>query len=169
MNTKNEFFADYFLRQIEAIKKQIEEFGKMDESYFGAEIEPDKTKSPEEQLDQLNRTDNILDSLTAIEEEWRMCVSLKENEGYPVIDTWNEYVEENSNCQPLNNIKNDKPILTINDLPENLKTRVETICQKENRDISKIWFKRRTINYWSMMEENENTLWEYDAKEGEIG
>jgi hypothetical protein len=63
----------------------------------------------------------------------------------------------------------DKPTLTINDLPENLKTRVETICQKENRDISKIWFKRRTINYWSMMEGNENTLWEYDAKEGEIG
>ena len=60
------------------------------------------------------------------------------------------------------------PILTINDIPANLKPRIETICRKENRDIGKIWFKRRTVNYWIMMEDNENTLYEYDSKEGEI-
>jgi hypothetical protein len=58
--------------------------------------------------------------------------------------------------------------LSINDLPEKLKIRLRSICQNEKRDITKIWFKRRTKNYWSIMEGNEKTLYEYDAKEGEI-
>jgi hypothetical protein len=97
MEKKNEFFAYYFLEKIEALKKEVEEFGKMHESYFGAEIEPDKTKSIDEQLEQLHRMDNILESLRTIEEEWRVCVSHNAKEGLPVIDTWNEKRIEKQN------------------------------------------------------------------------
>ena len=90
MSTKNEFFAAYFLEQIEVLKNKIEEFEKMDETYFGSEIDPDKSKSIEEQLDQLHKTDDVLDTIRYIEDQWHNCVAKNATEGYPVIDMWNE-------------------------------------------------------------------------------
>lgn len=91
METKNKFFANYFINFLDDLKIEIEKFGNEDESYFGAGLPIDKTKSKEEQEKQYLKGDHILESIEYLYEQWDKCVYLNKQEGYPVIDT---YIEE---------------------------------------------------------------------------
>lgn len=88
--TKNEFYANFFLEEIEKLKGLIKDFAQKDESSFGAEIEPDKNLPLPEQLDQLEKWDPVLDQIIYINDLWENCVAKNATEGYPVCDEWNE-------------------------------------------------------------------------------
>ncbi|NHB70307.1 hypothetical protein [Perlabentimonas gracilis] len=68
MNTKNKFFADFFINELDNLSRKIKEFGEGDESLFGQETDDDI----------------ILSSIQYIEEQWENCVNRKAEEGYPV-------------------------------------------------------------------------------------
>ena len=90
MSTKNEFFAAYFLRIIDDLKIKIDEFGKMDESFFGSDIEPDGTKLMDERLDQLLKKNETHNLILMFADTWHDCVMENYQEGYPIIDMWKE-------------------------------------------------------------------------------
>lgn len=77
MKTKNNFFAEYFINELENLIRQIEEFGNGDQSLFGKETDEDLIHS----------------TLSDIVDQWENCVNLKAEEGYPVIDIWHEELE----------------------------------------------------------------------------
>lgn len=84
--TKNEFFAQYFIGELDQIKYDLEEFSRKGEEQFtlGEEAYP---------------SNNIKGRLEALLEEWEKCVIENEQELYPVIDCWNE-----SEYNPANNV-----------------------------------------------------------------
>jgi hypothetical protein len=77
MKTKNKFFADFFINELENLIIDIEEFGRGDESLFGKETDDDC----------------ILMKIEYVEEQWKNCVTQKAEEGFPVIDIWHEELE----------------------------------------------------------------------------
>lgn len=94
MKTKNEFYADFFLDEIEKLQTLVREFAKKGESYFGAETEPDKNLPIWEQLDQVRKDDPVLDQISYINDLWENCVAKNAKEGYPVCDMWHEENQE---------------------------------------------------------------------------
>ncbi|WP_297097531.1 hypothetical protein [uncultured Draconibacterium sp.] len=94
MQTKNEFFAEYFLARLEKLTEKIKKFSEQNKNAFG---EYDVEKSTTEELVGRLNSSNISDDLTAISEEWDECVIGEAAEGFPVINTWEEYKKNNNN------------------------------------------------------------------------